>query len=325
MSNPFPKGVRFFPVPEAVGDMLAKMGQSELLLYLALCLIAQRHTAVELHLPAYLLHDYTELHPETIPVARRKLEGHGLIKSRKGFNGVTIYTLLNPVTHAELPAPVFGKQKFSGVYIYKEEGRSARTVRKLRSKQAQAQKQPDPPTGWNEIGNQTPIKSVSTEGPTPIESVSTPDQNRGRLTDSADSGFAQTNEKTEGNANQKSLSEETLKKEFSGKGFAVSESLPSSQTERIPVPKQKAEVKEEVKDESVSVRMMREPVIQRLVENFSARIATSPDADVDNVGLPYDEWMKREVSKQLGPGLPYWPKRNGTIYKQHNKGTSALD
>jgi hypothetical protein len=41
-------------------------------------------------------------------------------------------------------------------------------------------------------------------------------------------------------------------------------------------------------------------------------------------GVEYHEWMKREVDKQLGPGLPYWPKRSGTIYKQHNK-DKALD
>ena len=42
-------------------------------------------------------------------------------------------------------------------------------------------------------------------------------------------------------------------------------------------------------------------------------------------GIEYHEWMRREAAKQLGPGLPYWPKRNGTIYKQLNKETSAAD
>src|ERR1700728_2018228 len=33
---------------------------------------------------------------------------------------------------------------------------------------------------------------------------------------------------------------------------------------------------------------------------------------MDNVGLPYDEWMKREVVKQMGPGLLHGPKKKAS-------------
>jgi hypothetical protein len=85
--------------------MMPQMGHSEFRLYLALCRITEKHTAVELHLPSYRITDYTGLHSETIPVARRKLEERGLITSRKGANGRNVYTLLDPERHTNFQHP----------------------------------------------------------------------------------------------------------------------------------------------------------------------------------------------------------------------------
>jgi hypothetical protein len=153
----------------AVGDMLPKMGHSEFRLYLALCRITEKHTAVELHLPSYRITDYTGLHSETIPVARRKLEERGLITSRKGANGRNVYTLLDPERHTKLPASVHGKQHFTGVYKYQEEGRSARTVRKARAAAAALT--------WDELGHG---KSVSPKDSGHGKSVTCSRQNRHR-------------------------------------------------------------------------------------------------------------------------------------------------
>lgn len=303
MSNPFPQGMKFVPVPRAVLEQCPEMTEAETKLYLALVGFAEEHTAVELHLPSYRITDYTGLHHQSIAVARRRLEDRGLITSRKDRHGRNIYILLDPVTHRNLPAPVHGKQHFKGVYEYAEEGRNTRKARKARELLA-----------WDDLGG---VKTATTKQPCGVKTATPRRQNRVRAAVSTPPPLLQTTENANTCVQQKKLSEESLKKEFLEKGFASSESSPFPQPERIiPVQKPKAIPIPEVKEESepVTVRMMREPVIQRLVEKFGARIATTPDANADNVGLPYDEWMKREVAKQMGPGLPHWPKRQ--IYKQ---------
>jgi len=315
MSNPFPKGLRYAPVPRAVIEQCGDMTEGEYKLIGALYLFAEKHTAVELHLPAYILQDFTKLHHETMARARVSLEkDKGLILCSKGANGVTVYKLLDPETHRPLPAPVHGKQKFRGIYVYKAEGRSARTSRKARKAPATGAGEEVPPVSFEEMGSQNPRTETQ-----PV--LAKPERTfrvlRNHVSQNPKPPLLQTHENANTYVQPKKLSEETSRKEVLEKGFASSESSPFPQPERIiPVPKPEAIPIPEVKEESepVTVRMMREPVIQRLVEKFGARIATTPDANADIVGLPYNEWMKREVDKQLGPGLPYWPKKQ--IYKQ---------
>jgi hypothetical protein len=253
VSNVFPKGVIFIPFPSAVAEILGDLTEAEVRLYTALLLFAQKHTATKLHLPAFLLHDYTKLHAETIAVARRKLERRNLISCTSGGSGVTVYELMNPVTYEELPTPIIGKRKFSGVYVHKGDGRSSRTTRK--TPKVVASPPVIPPT-WEQLNELKPIQSVSMTEPI-----------RDSVTDRLVSCFSQVHEKEKVNKLQSSISEIPISKEVLNREFS-----------------------------------------SKVGETPAAKLPVEPWVD-PGFGVPYVDWVRGEVAKQLGPGMPFWLKR----------------
>lgn len=143
------KGCIWFGVPRELvdGRHLATLRPSSISLLVLLFSLAQRHTAVQLEVPAYEVEDFAGLHSESVAIARRELEQAGFLKSSKGQGGVTVYQLLNPETKQPLPPPE-GRR---GVRKYiQQPGRSARTVRNQPRKE-HSTAMIRPPT-WDEIG-----------------------------------------------------------------------------------------------------------------------------------------------------------------------------
>jgi hypothetical protein len=117
---------RWFPVPVDLvdGGHLKSLSHAAESLYLYLLRMAQRHSAVELESPAHEIADYTDLHRETVTLARRELEAARLITSRPGAHGVTCYCLLHPETGETIPPPAGRK----GIRRYQPNGRTARSA-----------------------------------------------------------------------------------------------------------------------------------------------------------------------------------------------------
>jgi hypothetical protein len=104
----------FFTVSRELvdGGHLAALPGSAVKLYITLMMLAQKHSAVELEVPAYLLHDLAGLSANTLTSASKQLEQAGLVKCRDGRYGRKSYVLLDPKTGYPLPAP----KGFKGVF-----------------------------------------------------------------------------------------------------------------------------------------------------------------------------------------------------------------
>jgi hypothetical protein len=98
---------RFFSMPVEFVDSgsLRDIAPSAVKLYVALCHLAQKHTAVTLQFSNAELRDRARLDPKSIQTARRQLQEHRLIDFEKGALGVYIYILRNPQTGERLSPP----------------------------------------------------------------------------------------------------------------------------------------------------------------------------------------------------------------------------
>lgn len=162
----------FFTVSWALIDAGHARGLSgsAVKLYLVLMRLAQKHSAVKIELPAYRARDLAGLTAETVSNARKALEAAGLVTSRKGEHGVTVYELLDPETKAPLPRPA----RHSGFYRHSATpGRSARKARKqiyaIQSSETIA-------PSWDAIGTiETTTRKRTTDNPIAHTEVSNGD------------------------------------------------------------------------------------------------------------------------------------------------------
>lgn len=331
---------------------MATMSGPALRLYVCLFLMGNQHSAPTIEIPAYILEDWTGLSESSVRKAAKELSDAGLVVLSSGAHGTSRYTLNDPRTIHEagerqepetkktpartvklfagdaLPAP----SKFHGVYRCPlQPGRSSRTKREIRSKAKKAAEQPtpapfSPPTGAELFGdNHHPVPCLPMS--TYVPNMDTVRKNHG--TESHKSFCFQSD------------SVRLLKDSEEGSlRVASSELLPAPETERKTGVKkakmQKAIPEQEVREESVQnnlgaafaknetsqnsepvPRWFKEPVVLRLMEKFGAHLSHSPDAT--NPGVPYDEWMRSEVLKQLGLGLPYWRKSPREWNQRQNK------
>jgi len=97
----------FFTVPHELVDAghLAALSGGAVKLYIALMRLAQKHSAVEIEIPAYVAHDLADIVANTVTSASKELVAAGLVKSRTGQYGRKSYVLLDPKTGFPLPPP----------------------------------------------------------------------------------------------------------------------------------------------------------------------------------------------------------------------------
>src|SRR5438093_1535595 len=104
----------FFTVSRELvdGGHLGALSGSAVKLYVLLMMLAQRHSAVEIQIPAYTALDFAGLTANTVTGAGRELVAAGLVTCKGGEHGRTSYVLLDPKTRLPLPAP----EGHKGVY-----------------------------------------------------------------------------------------------------------------------------------------------------------------------------------------------------------------
>ena len=97
----------FFTVSRELvdGGHLGALSGSAVKLYVLLMMLAQRHSAVEIQIPAYTALDFAGLTANTVTGAGRELVAAGLVTCKGGEHGRTSYVLLDPKTRLPLPAP----------------------------------------------------------------------------------------------------------------------------------------------------------------------------------------------------------------------------
>jgi len=147
------KGLRFFTMPRALVEsgLLKELSPSAVRLYMVLMFLAQKHSAVQLEVPAYEFTDYAGVDWKSVTTAREQLERAGLVICRKGQHGIVAYQLLDPENHLPLPAPD-GRR---GVRQHRPApGRSAKIIRKMQREalpQKANGKASSYPPSWDEI------------------------------------------------------------------------------------------------------------------------------------------------------------------------------
>jgi hypothetical protein len=94
------------------GGHLAKLSGSAVKLYISLMMLAQKHSAVEIEIPAYTGRALAGLAPNSITTASRELAAAGLVTSKTGQYGRKVYVLLEPRTQFPLPPPAGHKGIF---------------------------------------------------------------------------------------------------------------------------------------------------------------------------------------------------------------------
>ncbi len=283
MSNIFAnQSLLFVPLPRVVAEVWSEMSWAEQRLYVCLLLFAEKHSAAELHLPAFVISDYTKLHAETIPIARKALEQRGYIRSKKGFQGVTVYQVLNPISKHELPPLKQEKKQFSGVYVYKTAGRSARSKRNTPHI---PQSPVLLPPSWNEIGQSNPSPQSS-------QSVSIPSPIRQDVTDQTDSSFSKATENKQVNDVQTATSEKALKKGILKKGQNKERDISNIETEKDGTDTQTRTMTGPLE------HIAKDPIVAALHEMFDAKIVDVVDLrggeQLKNPGmLPADYWRMK--------------------------------
>jgi hypothetical protein len=97
----------FFTVSRELveGGHLGALSGSAVKLYIMLMMLAQKHSAVEIQIPAYIAFDFAGLTANTVTRAGRELVAAGLVTCKAGEHGRTGYVLLDPKTRLPLPAP----------------------------------------------------------------------------------------------------------------------------------------------------------------------------------------------------------------------------
>ena len=104
----------FFTVPRELvdGGHLATLSGCAVKLYIALMMLAQKHSAVEIEIPAYIAHDLAGLAANSVTSATKELVAAGLVTCRAGQHGRKGYILLDPKTRFPIPAPAGHKGIF---------------------------------------------------------------------------------------------------------------------------------------------------------------------------------------------------------------------
>jgi hypothetical protein len=97
----------FFTVSRELvdGGHLAALSGGAVKLYIALMSLAQKHSAVEIEIPAYVAHHLAGIVANTVTSATKELVDAGLVKSTTGQYGRKSYVLLDPKTGFPLPPP----------------------------------------------------------------------------------------------------------------------------------------------------------------------------------------------------------------------------
>ena len=150
MSNVLKDQCHFFTVPRELVESgsLKELSPSAVSLYLVLLFLAQKHSAVQIETPAHEIADYTGMDAKSVKTARESLEKAGLVTCHKRQHGIIAYQLLNPKSGLPLPPPA-GRR---GVRQHcPQQGRSARTVRKMRGEDPPTRVGQPYPVSWDEI------------------------------------------------------------------------------------------------------------------------------------------------------------------------------
>src|SRR5438552_8269888 len=136
----------FFTVSRELvdGGHLEALSGSAVKFYILLMMLAQKHSAVEIQIPAYTALDFAGLTANTVTGAGRELVAAGLVTCKGGQHGRRSYVLLDPKTRLPLPAP----EGHRGVFRQPPApGRSA-TARKPTKPTASTENVP----AWEDIG-----------------------------------------------------------------------------------------------------------------------------------------------------------------------------
>jgi len=137
----------FFTVSRELvdGGHLEALSGSAVKFYILLMMLAQKHSAVEIQIPAYTALDFVGLTANTVTGAGRELVAAGLVTCKGGQHGRRSYVLLDPKTRLPLPAP----EGHRGVFRQPAApGRSA-TARKIKPmKSTETNNVP----AWDDIG-----------------------------------------------------------------------------------------------------------------------------------------------------------------------------
>jgi len=307
VSNVFARqGVLFVALPIVVAEVWGEMTWAEQRLYVCLLLFGHKHTAVELHLPAFIITDYTGLHSETIRIARKRLEKRGYIRCKKGFRGVTIYSILNPISKTKLPPPKIGNQQFSGVYKYESESecgsdRARRDARKASPTFL-------PPSG-EELFGFGPSQLADQTGPKPSQSVSTTKPIRPDVADSLGFCFSEVIENKNLNEVLMPSSQKPMKKGYEEEGAQTNITGNKVGTTRRVVREKK------VKGDGVKIAaaLAESPVVRRMQEKLGTRIVGIVDyrtaatfGNVGDRGVSFEEWDKRQRMLPKGVRIHQW-------------------
>jgi len=137
----------FFTVSRELvdGGHLGALSGSAVKLYVLLMMLAQRHSAVEIQIPAYTALDFAGLTANTVTGAGRELVAAGLVTCKGGEHGRTSYVLLDPKTRLPLPAP----EGHRGVFRQPPApGRSATARKPIKPMASTATNVP----AWDDIG-----------------------------------------------------------------------------------------------------------------------------------------------------------------------------
>ena len=137
----------FFTVSRELvdGGHLGTLSGSAVKLYVLLMMLAQKHSAVEIQIPAYTALDFAGLTANTVTGAGRELVAAGLVTCKGGEHGRTSYVLLDPKTRLPLPAP----EGHRGVFRQPPApGRSATARKPIKPMASTATNVP----AWDDIG-----------------------------------------------------------------------------------------------------------------------------------------------------------------------------
>jgi hypothetical protein len=317
MSNLLRKS--FFTLPLDLGRRMSTMSDPALRIYVCLFQMGNQHSAPTIEIPAFLLEDWTGLSESSVAKGAKELSDAGLVLLSAGPHRTTRYTLTDPATIREagerqepatkkkpaqtiklfvgdaLPTPA----KFRGTWrAPAQQGRSSRTKREIaaarkatKAPAESASKPFCPPTGPELFGagaDPVPCLAVNmyvnsmenvrkNHGTDPSKSLKTQSDNSALLKHS------------EEGISESSFSEARKVKVVERKVVVVSDENPDAE----PVP-----------------RWEKEPVILALQKVFGARIVAVIDLargdQREEVNLStYEEWVRRQVNTQLGPGKPW--------------------
>jgi hypothetical protein len=108
VSNVFPRGTPFYPVPQSLiaSGLLKNLSPGAEKLYQLLLFIAQKRTRIQFELSNLEIRREAGLSPNTIRRARTELKEVGLVDLKQTSGGRYTYVILDPATRSPLPRPM---------------------------------------------------------------------------------------------------------------------------------------------------------------------------------------------------------------------------